>query len=333
MTIPTSPVEPVVVTAPGIAVELVPFGAAVRRLLVTDAGGRTVDVVLGHRDASAYDGRGGYLGAIVGRLANRLGGAGFDLDGRHHDVTANEGTTSLHGGLEGFDRRRWDVVSRTGSSVTFALDSPDGDQGYPGHVHVEVTYTVADGSVSIDYVATTDKTTVVNLTNHAYFNLTGEASGPVDEHRLTVPASRYTPVGPDLLPTGELADVTGTPFDLRAATRLGDALAQGGDQLRYGGGIDHNLVVDGEGLREVARLEAPSAPTLVVESDQPGLQVYTGAHFDDTVVGVGGSTYGPRAGIALETQDFPDAPHHDAFPSVVLRPGETYRTTTVWRFS
>ena len=329
----------------GILLEVVTAGAAVRRLVLTDDGvaddsahddgaaedGVAVDVVLGFGDTAAYGTGVDYLGATIGRYGNRIAGAAFTLDGVEHSLVANESGNALHGGLEGFDQREWTVVEQDDQHVQLALHSPDGDQGFPGTLDVTVTYSVEPGLVRIDYTATTDRDTVVNLTNHTYFNLDGEASGPVDDHVLTVSADAFTVAGPALLPTGELRDVAGTPFDLRTPTRIGDVLARADEQLALGGGLDHNLVVRGSGLRHVATLRGRSGRMLVVESDQPGMQVYSGAHFNGTVIGTSGTAYGPRAGIALETQGFPDAPNQPDFPSTVLRAGDRLVSTTIWR--
>lgn len=325
----TSPTS-IELTADGLLLEVVTAGAAVRRLLVSDIEGET-NVVLGHLDPMTYAVDGGYLGATIGRFGNRLAGARFTLDGVEHRLAANEGRNALHGGLEGFDQRDWTVEEQGPSHVRLGLHSPDGDQGFPGALDVSVTYTVAPGSVRIDYEATTDADTVVSLTNHTYFNLDGEGNGPVDAHRLTVSADTFTPVDAELIPTGEVRDVTGTPFDLRRPTVVADALSHQDEQLVHGGGIDHNLVVPGAGMRHVATLRGTSGRTLEVRSDQPGVQVYTGAHFDGTVTGTGGTAYGPRAGIALETQGFPDAPNHANLPSTRLRAGERHTSTTTWR--
>ncbi|NUO33833.1 MAG: galactose mutarotase [Dermatophilaceae bacterium] len=316
--------------ADGIRLEIVTAGAAVRRLVVTGADG-PADVVLGLADPSAYGSGLDYLGATIGRYGNRIRGGRFTLDGVSHQLSTNENGNTLHGGVEGFDQRVWTVVDRSPDRLTLGLHSPDGDQGFPAALDVTVTYAVSAGSVTIEYRATTDRDTVVSLTNHTYFNLDDGGAGPVDDHTLEVTADAFTVVDAALLPTGELREVTGTPFDLRTPQRLGDVLARDDEQLRFGGGVDHNLVVRGTGPRHVATLRGRSGRTLVVESDQPGVQVYTGAHFDGTLVGTGGTAYGPRAGIALETQGFPDAPNHDHFPSQVLRPGETYASTTTWR--
>jgi len=326
---PSTPTS-IELVADGLLLEVLTTGAAVRRLVVTDDDGDT-NVVLGHHDPSTYAANVGYLGATIGRFGNRLARARFTLDGVEHVITANEGVNALHGGLEGFDRREWAVQEQDRSHVRFALHSPDGDQGFPGALDVTVTYRVEPGLVRIDYTASSDADTVVSLTNHTYFNLDAEASGPIDDHELQLSPDAFTPTDAALLPTGEIRDVTGTPFDLRQPTRLGDALATKDEQLDHGQGFDHNFVVTGDGHRHVATLRGASGRTLEVESDRPGVQFYTGAHFDGTVAGTSGTAYAPRAGIALETQGFPDAPNHDNFPSAILRAGEAYETTTLWR--
>jgi aldose 1-epimerase len=332
-----APPESVTLRASGIELEVLTVGAAVRRLLVGPPGD-AVDVVLGHADPQTYRFAGGYLGAVVGRVANRLSGGRFAIDGVAYTVPTNEEGNTLHGGFEGFDRMPWRVDERTDSHVRLALTSPDGDGGFPGCVDVTVTYSVAPGEVRIDYTATTDRPTPFSITNHAYVNLDGEGSGPVDDHVLSVPASGFTPVDASLLPTGEVRPVEGTPFDLREPRRVGAVLAADDEQLRHGKGLDHNLALDGtpddvSGVRLAARLQGASGRVLEVLTDQPGLQVYTGAHFDDTTVGLSGATYGPRAGIALETQGFPDAPNHPTFPDATLRPGTPFTSTTIWRLS
>ncbi|KJK11451.1 hypothetical protein UB45_13445 [Terrabacter sp. 28] len=317
----------------GLTLEVLTAGAAVRRLVVEDDhSDGVVDVVLGHHDARTYAICGGYLGAVVGRYANRVAGGTFTLDGHEHHLTTNEGANTLHGGADGFDRRRWTVAETGADHVRLRLTSPDGDQGFPGRLEVEVTYRIGPGTVRLDYTATTDRATVVNLTNHAYVNLDGEGSGSVDDHVLRVEADTVAPVGPDLLPTG-LAAVTGTPLDWRTPHRIGDVLASDHEQLRFARGLDHHFVVRGSGMRTAAVLTGRSGRTLTVETDQPGVQVYTGGHFDGTIVGLSGRRYGARAGIALETQGFPDAPNRPNLPSTVLRPGEVFRSTTVWRLS
>jgi aldose 1-epimerase len=334
MSVDAAPPSSIELHADGILLEVLTAGAAVRRLEVPDADGGPVDIVLGHADPHTYVSDGAYLGATIGRFGNRIAGACFELNGETHDLSANEGPTTLHGGVEGFDRRPWTVLDRDQTTVRLGLHSPDGDQGFPGSLDVTVRYAVAPGLVRIDYTATSDRDTLVNLTNHSYFNLDGEASGPVDDHELRLSSTTFTPTDALLIPTGEVRDVAGTPFDFRRPRRLGEALAHDDDeQLAHGKGLDHNFVVDGSGLRHVATLRGASGRILVVESDQPGVQVYTGAHFDGAVTGTSGTAYGPRAGIALETQGFPDAPHHANFPTTVLRAGAEHRTTTVWRLA
>ena len=332
-----APPESITLRASGVELEVLTAGAAVRRLRVGDAAD-AVDVVLGHADPQTYRFAGGYLGAIVGRVANRLSGGRFAIDGEQHSVPTNEGANTLHGGFEGFDRMPWRVDERSDTHVRLTLTSPDGDGGFPGRVEVCVTYTVAPGEVRIDYTATTDRPTPFNITNHAYLNLDGEGSGPIDDHVLEVPASGFTPVDAALLPIGEVRPTDGTPFDLREPRRIGDVLAIDDEQLRRGKGLDHNLVLDGppdddNGLHLAARVRGTSGRVLEVLTDQPGLQVYTGAHFDDTVTGLSGGTYGPRAGLALETQGFPDAPNHPGFPDTTLRPGAPFGSTTIWRLT
>ena len=325
-----APPDSIVLRDRAIEVEVLTVGAAVRRLRVGE-GDAAVDVALGHADLQTYRFAGGYLGAIIGRFGNRLTGGRFTVDGEEFAVPTNQHGNTLHGGFEGFDRMPWTVEEADATQVRLALTSPDGDNGFPGRVDVTVTYAVSPGEVRIDYTATSDRATPFNITNHSYFNLDGHDSGPIDDHELDVPASAFTVVGEGLAPTGEMRPVDGTPFDLRRPRRLGDVLAVDDEQLRLGQGLDHNLAVDGSGLRLAARLRGASGRVLEVLTDQPGVQVYSGAHFDDTVVGLSGRTYGVRAGIALETQGFPDAPNHPDFPDAVLRPEAPFRSTTVWR--
>lgn len=332
--------QSITLRADGIELEVLSAGASVRRLRVGGTGDDTsqgVDIVLGHADPQTYRFAGGYLGATIGRLANRLAGGSFTIDGETFHVPTNEGTTTLHGGFNGFDRMPWHVTARTDTQVRLTLTSPDGDNGFPGTVDVSVTYTVSPGQVRIDYTATTDRATPFSITNHAYVNLDGEDSGTVDGHDLEVTASAMLPIDEANLPTGEIRPVEGTAFDLREPRRVGDVLAADDEQLRRGKGLDHTFVLDGPtgetGLRRAARLSGANGRALEVLTDQPGVQVYTGAHFDHSILGLSGATYGPRAGIALETQGFPDAVHHPHFPDTVLRPGIPLRSTTIWRLT
>ena len=319
--------------ADGPTLEVLETGAAVRALQVPDRNGNALNVVLGHDHPASYREGEDYFGAVVGRFANRLAGGRFTIGNQAYAVPANDGANAVHGGPDGFHRRPWTVLDLSDSGITLELVSPDGDQGFPGELRATVRYTVDDHDVRIDYTAVTDAPTIVNLTNHAHFNLDGESAGSVDFHRLQVDADRFTPVGPDLIPTGELDAVEGSALDLRAPARVGRLVRIPDPQVLLARGIDHNFVVRGEGLRRHARLHSPgSGIRLEVLSDQPGVQVYTGNFFDGGRVGTGGGTYRQGAGIALETQNFPDAPNQPGFPSAVLEPGQVYRTTTVWRF-
>lgn len=303
-------------------------------MLVRDAHGTVRNVVLGHADLDGYRASRAFFGAVVGRFANRIAGARFELDGREWRLTPNEGAAILHGGADGFDKRTWTVLDEAADRLVLQLVSPDGDAGFPGELTVRATYAVSPGQVRIELTARTDAPTVVNLTNHTYVNLEGEDALTVDRHLLRIAAEHYLPTGAGGIPTGELAPVGGTPFDWREARIVGEGLRADHPQLVAARGLDHTFVVPGVGLREHAVLHAPATGlTLTVRSDQPGLQVYTGNYLLGDPVGTSGRPYRPRAGVALETQHFPDSPHHPAFPSTVLRPGEVFRTTTVWEFS
>lgn len=299
----------------GVRVRILSYGGIVQSAEVPDRDGRVGNVVLGFEDLDGYlTHPGPYLGALVGRYANRIGGARFALDGRTYELAANNGPNSLHGGEHGFDKRVWDAAP-VEHGVRLSRVSPDGEEGFPGRLEVSVTYTLdASGALRIAYEAVTDAPTVVNLTNHSYFRLGGHESAVM--HELSLAASRYTPVDADLIPTGEVADVTGTPYDFRGPRSTG-----------YG--YDNNYVLDKgrtETPVEVAELYHPeSGRVLGVATTEPGLQLYTGDHLGDP--------FGPCAGTALETQHYPDSPNKPEFPSTVLRPGDVYRSETVYAFS
>ncbi|KAB8195662.1 galactose-1-epimerase [Nonomuraea phyllanthi] len=285
------------------------YGAIVRSLEVS---GR--DVVLGLDTLEDYQTRSRYFGAVVGRYGNRIAGGAFTLDGVEYHVPVNNGTASLHGGVEGFDKKVWAVEERTGQSVTLRLTSPDGDQGYPGTLTARVTYTLEDDALRIDYAMETDAPTVVNLTNHSYFNLKGEGEGDVRDHVVTLDAEHYLPVDEHKIPTGELAPVKGTPFDFTEPHAVGE---------RYDGQYDHCFVLNEGGATVTA-----GGLTMEVTTTEPGVQFYSGSMLD------GGATpYGPFGGLCLETQHFPDSPNQPSFPSTVLRPGERRTSTTTYRFT
>ncbi|MFC6341277.1 aldose epimerase family protein, partial [Nocardioides hankookensis] len=275
-----------------------------------------------------------YVGGTIGRYANRIAGGRFVLDGREVVVGVHDRGNSLHGGPDGFDRRLWDVVEHGPDEVALGLVSPDGDQGFPGEVSVLVRYRVDGDAVRVDMEATTDAPTVLNLTNHAYFNLDGEGAGTVDDHLLMVAADEFTPVDATGIPLGEHAPVAGTPFDLRVPAPIGPAVRAEHPQVVDARGIDHNYVVRGEELRTHAVLESlRSGVRLELRSDQPGLQVYTGNNLDGTRRSTHGGRYRQGDGIALEPQLFPDSPHRPAWPSARLDPGETYRARLEWDFA
>ena len=317
-------------TAPGPVLHLLDLGATAHRLEVTAPDGVRRNVLLGHGSPQAYLDSDDYLGGTIGRYANRIAGGRFELAGAVVRVGVHERGNHLHGGPDGFDRRLWEVVEQDDATATLELLSPDGDQGFPGTVRARARFEVHASGVAIALSAETDATTVVNLTNHAYFNLDGEGAGSIDHHLLTLAADDYTPVDPDGIPLGAHRSVAGTPYDFRAPRRLGRTPPGSGPQLA-GRGIDHNFVVRGEGPRTVAVLESPaSGLRMELISDQPGLQVYTGDG-----LGSGrpdGDGPAPRSGLALEPQLFPDSPNRRDFPTATLRPGEIYRSTIRWRF-
>jgi aldose 1-epimerase len=323
----------------GLAAAVASHGARVVSLLVPDRRGRMGDVVLGHDDLDGYlrDDR-PYLGAMVGRCANRIARGELPLDGRVFRLSANEGPNHLHGGWHGFDKAVWAARPLAGGDAGVALRhvSPAGDEGYPGTLEVELEIRLTDADeLAFEARARTDAPTVVALAHHGYWRLDAPARRDVLGHVLQVNADRFVAIGPGLLPTGELRGVEGTPLDFRTPMALGARVDADDEQLRLAGGYDHAYVLrrGGEGLVHAARLVGPeSGRTLDVLTTEPGLQVYSGNFLDGTVVGKGGEAYGRRAAVCLETEHLPDAPHHPAFPSTVLRPGELYRTTTVYRF-
>lgn len=311
-------------------------GASLRVLEVPDREGRPANVVLGWQALADYLGPPRYYGAVVGRYANRIGGARFVLDGTEHRIAANDGANSLHSGPDGFDQRRWRIVAQSPVSVTFALESPDGDNGFPGTLHAQVRYTLEEDGLAIALRATTDRATVCNLTQHAYFNLAGEASGTtILDHRLRIAASRITPVDAGLIPLRDFAGVAGTPFDFRTPRAIREAIDAEDAQLALGQGYDHNWVLDGDAgrVRRIATLYDPgSGRVLDLESSKPGLQFYAGNHLIGGAPGTSGRVYPRRGGLCLEPQYFPDSPNRPDFPSARLAPGETYAHDMAFRF-
>jgi len=328
-------------SAAGVAARVIPYGGIVMSLRVPDRHGAAADVVLGFDEPGAYRSEHPYFGALVGRYANRIAGGRFTLDGAEYPLACNNGPNHLHGGTAGFDRALWEPEPFEGGDrrgVTLRHTSVAGDEGYPGTLDTRATYTLTDaGELIIDYHAVTDAPTPVNLTHHGYFNLAGHDAGDVLDHVLTIDAERFTPVDAALIPTGELRPVEGTPFDFREPARIGARIDEDDGQLRVAGGYDHNFVLRKRGAADrptlAARVVEPdSGRVLEVLTTEPGLQLYTG-NFLDGIPGKDGATYGPRSGLALETQHFPDSPNRPAFPATILRPGAEYVSRTIFRFT
>ncbi len=324
------PVDRYRLAAPGISAVVLTYGAVVQSLEVLDAAGASGNVVVGLDSMADYLARSRFFGCVVGRYGNRIAKGAFTLDGRKHRLPRNDGANSLHGGPEGFHARVWRVRSAARDTVALAYRSPDGEAGYPGTLDVEVRYTVAarggHTELRIDYEAVTDAPTHVNLTNHSYFDLGG--GGDIGRHEIALEADHYLPVDGEFIPIDGPAPVTGTPFDLTTPRTVGDQLALDHPQLRAVGGFDHCFVLHGPAgtVRPAARLRDPdSGRVMEVLTSEPGVQFYTGNRLADT-------TFGPRSGLCLETQHFPDSPNRPAFPSTELRPGRRLRSTTVYRF-
>jgi len=323
----------------GMEVRAINYGATIVSIRVPDKTGAPGDVVLGYDTLEGYLKGAGYIGAVVGRYANRIARGRFTLEGREYTLATNNPPNHLHGGNKGFDKVVWTASNLTtganGSSVTFSRTSPDGEEGYPGTVQLRVTYTVTRANeLDVAYFATTDKATPINLSQHTYFNLGGHNAGDITDHGLRISADRYTPVNASLIPTGEPMRVSGTPFDFRSPKFIGERINVNDEQIKIGGGYDHNFVLNqyGTGLAHAAWLnEARTGRTLDVFTTEPGLQFYTGNHLA-SVTGKQGAKYGPRSGLCLETQHFPDSPNQPAFPSAILRPGTPYTSRTVYRF-
>lgn len=321
-------------------VGILTYGGIVQSIRVPDKDGTVGDVVLGFDNVDDYVEKSPYFGAIVGRYANRIAKGQFTLDGHTYHLPINNEPNSLHGGDKGFDKRIWTASDASDTSLTLSYTSPDGEEGYPGTLEVHVTYSLDDdNALKIEYAATTDKKTVINLSNHSYFNLAGEGSGTIEHHELQLHASHYTPVDETLIPTGEIAPVAGTPFDFTTAKPIGkDIRDASSDQILIAHGFDHNFVLDRpEGdtttLVKAAMVTEPTTGrTLQVETTQPGVQLYTGNFLDGSFGGIGKQAYRQGDAFCLETQHFPDSPNHPDFPSTELDPGQEFRSTTVYTF-
>jgi aldose 1-epimerase len=320
-------------TPKGISAAITNYGGIVVSLKTPDKSGKSGDIVLGFDDLKGYLQDEPYFGALIGRYANRIAKAKFTLDGKEYKLAANDNGNSLHGGKKGFDKVVWNA-SAAGGSLTLTYVSKDGEEGYPGTLTAKVVYTLsADGELKIDYSATTDKNTILNLTNHSYFNLAG--SGDILGNELTLLAGRYTPVDAGLIPTGELRSVKGTPFDFLTPHKVGERIEAKDEQIKLGGGYDHNWVLDSSSgkLAKAAVVHEPtSGRTLEVWTTQPGIQFYTGNFLDGKLTGKGGIVYRRRSALCLETQHFPDSPNQPKFPTTELKPGQTYHQVTVWKF-
>ena len=331
--------------AHALSLSFLTLGGIIVSLRVPDRDGALADIVLGHDTLADYEADPRYFGALIGRYANRIPGGRFEIDGAEYRVETNNGTSHLHGGPGGFHAAVWRAeafADDDGVGAALHHVSPDGDEGYPGTLAVRVRYTLThDDALVVDYRATTDRATPVNLTQHTYFNLAGHDAGDVGAHVLTLHASRYTPVNDALIPTGELASVAGTPFDFTSPHVIGARVGDDDVQLARGDGYDHNFVIDNfvtdgdaAALRDAARLYDPATGRVLdVLTTEPGIQVYAGGGLAAGPPGKGGRPYGRRGGVALETQHFPDSPNQPCFPSTILRPGEAYTSRTVFRFS
>lgn len=333
--------EYVLTNANGVEVRIITYGGTVTSVRVPDRDGTMENINLGFDNLADYETRSPYFGCITGRYANRIANATFTIEGTAYTLAANNGPNSLHGGVNGFDNQVWEaeVVEGDGEvGVSLHRISPDGEEGYPGNLDVTVVYTLTDNNeLRMDYTATTDAPTVVNLTNHNYWNLLGEGQGTIYDHILWVDADRYTPVDATLIPTGELAPVEGTPFDFRVPMALGPGQRSSFEQIVLGRGYDHNFVLNREdgdtSMMLAARMYEPtSGRYLEVWSVEPGLQFYAGNFLDGSLIGPSGHLYRQSDAFALETQHYPDSPNQPDFPSTELRPGETYQTTTIYKF-
>ena len=323
----------------GVTVTITPFGGNIVSILVPDKDGKLVDVVLGYDSAKEYVGAKGYYGSTIGRYGNRIAKGKFSLDGKEYQLATNNGENALHGGPNGFHNVMWngrEIDTPNGKAVEITYVSKDGEEGYPGNLSTKVVFSLNDSSeLRIDYEATTDKATVLNLTNHSYFNLSGEGSGEILNHEIMINADRFLPVDKGLIPTGELRQVKGTPFDFTQPHKIGERIDADEEQVKTGGGYDHCFVLNKKAPNELSLAARVTDPTsgrrMEVWTTEPAVQFYTG-NFLNGGVGKGGKKYNYRGAFCLETQHFPDSPNQPTFPSTTLRPGEEFRSTTIYRF-
>jgi aldose 1-epimerase len=321
----------------GAVMKVMNYGGIIQSLIIPDRNGNPVDVTLGFDSLAAYEAGNPFFGALVGRYGNRIANGRFSLDGKEYTLVQNDNGNHLHGGTRGFDKVWWnieEVTANDGVAIQLTYTSPDMEEGYPGNLDVKVVYNLTDdNTLRIDYTATTDKKTIVNLTQHAYFNLSGSDASILD-HVMQINADRFVAVDKTLIPTGQLAAVAGTPFDFRQPKTIGKSIEELHQQIEYGLGYDHCYVLNGEGMKKAATVYAPTTGIeMTVHTSEPGMQFYTGNFLDGSLKGKGGVTYAHRTGFCLETQHYPDSPNQPDFPSVVLEPGETYQTTTSYSFS
>ena len=326
----------------GIEARIMTYGGIVQSLKVPDKKGKFDDVVLGYDNLDGYIVNKGdpHFGALIGRYGNRIGGAKFTLEGKTYTLAANNGPNSLHGGIKGFDKVVWQgrsSVTPIGPALELTYVSKDGEEGFPGNLKVTAVYTLTDDNgLRLDFTATTDKPTICNLTHHSYFNLAGQGNGDILGHEVYINSDKFTPVDKDLIPTGELKSVAGTPFDFRKPTTIGARINNDDEQLKFGNGYDHNWVVNkplGKLSLQARVYEPTSGRVMEVMSTEPGLQFYTGNFLDGSITGKSGKVYQRRSGLCMEPQHYPDSPNKPGFPSVVIRPGEVYKNTIIYRFS
>lgn len=324
----------------GVEVKITNYGATVTSIKAPDRNGKMDDVTLGYDSIDGYLAKNPHMGSLAGRYANRIANGEFKIGGKTISLAKNNGPNHLHGGPNGFYKQIWkasDVSDKKGIAVRMTYLSKDGEENYPGNLEATVTYTLTDqNELKIDYLATTDKETVVNLTNHSYFNLAGAGSGDVLNHQLKINAKNTTEIDKTLIPTGKLSSVTGTPFDFTKLTAIGARIEDASEQLQIGKGYDHNFVLDNGGKLDVQAVEVYEPTTgrvMEVFTDQPGVQLYTANHLDGSIIGKGGKTYQKRGAFCLETQHYPDSPNKPNFPSTALKPGDKYQTTTIYKFS